>query len=143
MASSEYYYFPLKPADLIQKKEHPRIPLRESVSREIHLITITHFGEFKPDESFGCEIWEFDFENMTNSQLFKEQIKKSLKQTIEKHEPRLSQVRVDIQIQQIEFRVVNRRTKSRITLKVDGVLTKTNEPFTYSENFFIGPLSYY
>lgn len=143
MTSSEYYHFPLKPADLIQKKEHPRIPLRESVSREIHLIAITHFGEFKPDESFGCEIWEFDFENMTNSQLFKEQIKKSLKQTIEKHEPRLSQVRIDIQIQQVEFRVVNRRTKNRITLKVDGVLTKTNEPFTYSENFFIGPLSYY
>jgi phage baseplate assembly protein W len=143
MASLEYYQFPLKPDDLIQKKEHPRIPLRDSVSRVIHLITITHFGEFKADESFGCEIWEFDFENVTNSQLFKEQIKNSLMQTIAKHETRLSQIRVDIQVQQVEFRVLNRRTKSRISLKVDGVLTKTNETFTYSEAFFIGPLSYY
>jgi hypothetical protein len=46
-------------------------------------------------------------------------------------------------VQQVEFRVVNRRTKSRITLKVDGVLAMTNEPFTYNEFFFIGPLSYY
>lgn len=140
---TDYYYFPLRPGDLMQKKEHPKCSLNESISRVIHLIAVTHFGEFKADESFGCEIWEFDFENVTNSQLFKEEIKKSLKQTIEKHEPRLSQVRIDIQMQQVEVRIVNRRTKSRIILKVDGVITKTNEPFSYSENFFIGPLSYY
>jgi phage baseplate assembly protein W len=141
--NAEYYYFPIKPLDLIQKKEHPRISLKDSVSRVIHLITITHFGEFKPDESLGCEIWDFDFDNITNYQLFKEKVKKSLTQSIEKYEPRLSQIRIDIQIQQVETRVQNRRTKSQITLKVDGTLTKTNEPYSYSENFFIGPLSYY
>jgi phage baseplate assembly protein W len=141
--NAEYYYFPIKPLDLIQKKEHPRISLKDSVSRVIHLITITHFGEFKPDESLGCEIWDFDFDNITNYQLFKEKIKKSLIQSIEKYEPRLSQIRIDIQIQQVEIRVQNRRTKSQITLKVDGTLTRTNEPYSYTENFFIGPLSYY
>jgi phage baseplate assembly protein W len=140
---SEYYYFPLKPVELIQKREHPRISLKDSVSRVIHLITITHFGEYKPDESLGCEIWDFDFDNITNYQLFKEQIKKSFLRTFEKYEPRLSQIKIDIQIQQVEIRVKNRRTKSQITLKVDGVLTKTNEPYSYTENFFIGPLSYY
>ena len=141
--TSEYYNFPLKTADLIQKKEHPHISLRESVSRMIHMVTITHFGEYKPDESLGCEIWDYDFENITNDQLFKEEIKKSFLRTIGKYEPRLSQVRVDIQVQQVEIKVTNRRTKSQITLRVDGVLTKTNEPFSYMENFFIGPLSYY
>jgi phage baseplate assembly protein W len=143
MASAEYYYFPLKPDDLIQKKEHPRITLKESISRMIHLITITRFGEYKADESLGCEIWESDFENVTNSQLFKEQVKNSLMETITAHEPRISQLKIDIQLQQVEVMVKNRRTKSRITLKVDGVLKKTNEPFSYNENFFIGPLSYY
>jgi phage baseplate assembly protein W len=143
MASAEYYYFPLKPDDLIQKKEHPRISLKESVSKMIHLITITHFGEYKADESLGCEIWESDFENVTNSQLFKEQVKTSLMQTIVAHEPRISRIKIDIQVQQVELMVKNRRTKSKVTLKVDGVLKKTNEPFSYSEYFFIGPLSYY
>lgn len=141
--STGYYNFPLKPADLIQKKEHQRISLKDSVSQVIHMITITHFGEYKPDESLGCEIWDFDFDNITNYQLFKEQVKKSLLQTIEKYEPRLTQVRIDIQLQQVEFRVQNRRTKSQITLKVDGVLARTNESYSYTENFFIGPLSYY
>lgn len=141
--STGYYYFPLKPADLIQKKEHLRISLKDSVSQVIHMIIITHFGEYKPDESLGCEIWDFDFDNITNYELFKEQVKKSFLQTIEKNEPRLSQVRIDIQIQQVEIMVQNRRTKSQITLKVEGVLIKTNEPYSYIENFYIGPLSYY
>ena len=141
--SAEFYCIPIKPADLIQKKEHRRISLRDSVSQVIHMITITHFGEYKPDESLGCEIWDFDFENITNYQLFKEQVKKSFLKTLEKYEPRLSQLRVEIQIQQVEFRVQNRRTKSQIKLQVDGVLTKTNELYSYTENFFIGPLSYY
>ncbi len=143
MASAEYYYFPLNPVDLIQKKEHPRISLKESVSRMIHLITITRFGEYKADESLGCEIWESDFENVTNSQLFKEQVRNSLMQTIAEHEPRISQLKIDIQVQQVDVIVKNRRTKSRITMKVEGVLKKTNEPFSYNENFFIGPLSDY
>ena len=127
----------------MQRKEHPRIPFQDSVAQMIHLITLTHFGEFKPDESLGCEIWEFDFDNITNYQLFKEQIRTSLIECITNHEPRISQVRIDVDIQQVEIRVQNKRTKSRITLKINGVLTKTNEPFFYTDNFFIGPLSYY
>jgi len=139
---SEYYRLPINFSDAIAKKEPERCSLSESVAYMCHLITSSHFGEFKHDNSFGCEIWEHDFENIFNSQLYKEQLKKSIQQTIEIHEPRLSGVRADIQIEQIESRVGNRRTKSRIRLQINGSLTKTNESFTFKEQFFIGPLSY-
>jgi hypothetical protein len=138
----EYYSLPLKPADLIEKKEHPRCTLHESVAAMVHLINTSQFGEFKYDNSFGCEIWEHDFENIVNAQLYKDQLLKSIQQTIGMHEPRLSNVRIGIQIEQIESRVGNRRIKSRISLRVKGSLTVTNEPFVYSEQFFVGPLSY-
>jgi phage baseplate assembly protein W len=143
MIKTEYYDFPLRPADLMQKKEQPRVPVKDSVARMIHLITVTHYGEYKFDQSLGCEIWDFDFVNITNYQLFKENIRNSLMQTIARYEPRLSSVRVDVQMQQVEIRIMNRRTKAQINLKVEGVLSMTNEPFLYQENFFIGPLSYY
>ncbi|MCK4746834.1 MAG: GPW/gp25 family protein [Bacteroidales bacterium] len=139
---SDYYSLPLNLSDLIGKKESRRCSLSESVSYMCQLITTSRFGEFKHDNSFGCEIWEHDFENIFNTQLYKDQLKKSIQQTIEKHEPRLSDVRADIQIEQIESRVGNRRTKSRIRLQINGSLTRTNEPFTFNEQFFIGPLSY-
>ncbi|MCX6252201.1 MAG: GPW/gp25 family protein [Bacteroidetes bacterium] len=141
--TSEFYHIPLHLGEIPFKKESPRCTLKESVARMIHLIAITNYGEYKPDETFGCEIWEFDFENISNSQLFKEQLMKSLKGNIEKHETRLSNVRVNIQLEQVEVMVTNRRTKSRITLSVEGILSRTNEPFYHTERFFLGPLSYY
>ena len=138
----DYYNLPLQLVDLIEKKEHPRCTLNESVAMMIHLITTSHFGEYKHDDSFGCEIWEHDFENIGNTQLYKDQLRRSIKQTVETHEPRLSEVWVDIQIEQIESRVGNRRIKSRIRLHIKGSLSMTNEPFVFTEQFFIGPLSY-
>jgi len=127
---------------MIQQKEHPRCDLKNSIASMIHLITISHFGEYKHDERFGCEIWEHDFENISNTQIYKEQLRKSIQETIERYEPRLSIRRINIQMEQIEIRIGNRRTKSRISLHVKGSMIKTNEVFSYAEQFFIGPLSY-
>ena len=138
----KYYNLPLNLADIIEKKEHPKCTLYESVAMMIHLMTTSNFGEYKHDDSFGCEIWEHDFENIINTQLYKDQLRKSIQQTVETHEPRLTDIKVDIQIEQIESRVGNRRSKSRIRLNVNGRLSKTNEPFKYTEQFFVGPLSY-
>ena len=140
---SDYYSLPLQLNLISQKKEHPKCSLAESVAEMLRLISITYFGECKHDESFGCEIWEHDFENIANTQIYREQLVHSIKHTIEKQEPRITNVRVDVQIEQIDYKLFQRRIKSRITLKVLGTLVLTNESFTYKDQFFIGPLSYY
>ena len=138
----DYFTIPLKLEELIEKNEHPRCTLGESVAMMCQLITTSQFGEYKHDNSFGCEIWEHDFENIVNTQLYKDQLKKSIKETIKKHEPRLTDVTVDIQMEQIESRVGGKRIKSRISLHVEGILALTNESFSFNEQFFVGPLSY-
>lgn len=142
MMISDYYKLPFQPTALMNKKEHPKCSLAESVAGLVHLIAITNFGEYKHDESFGCEIWEHDFENIANTQIFREKLRSSIQKTIEKYEPRLTNLKVGIQIDQIDYRVIHRRIKSRIRLKIDANLTMTNEFFTYTDQFFIGPLSY-
>ena len=139
---TDYYKFPLQPERLMNKKEHPKCSLPDSVAGLIHLIAVTNFGEYKHDNTFGCEVWEHDFENISNSQIYREKLRSSIQETIEKHEPRLTNVKVGILIDQIDYRMVQRRIKSRIRLKVDASLTLTNESFTYTDQFFIGPLSY-
>lgn len=140
---NEYYKLPLRLGDVSRKKEHNKCALAESVSGMVHLIAITYFGECKHDESFGCEIWEHDFENISNSQAYREKLIKSIQATIEKQEKRLGNISVDIQIEQVDYSAFQRRIKSRIKLKVTGQLTATNEPFLHNDEFFIGPLSYY
>jgi len=139
----EYYKLPLKSGDLCRGKEIPKCSLSDSVAQIIHLIATTGFGECKYNQSFGCEIWELDFENIINSQLYREKLRKSIQRTIETHEPRISSAKVDIQMEQIDYMMFNRKIKSRIRVKIIGMLAKTNEPFNYTDQFFIGPLSYY
>jgi phage baseplate assembly protein W len=140
---NEFYRIPLQLGKVTRKKEIPKCSLPDSVAQMIHLIVTTGFGECKHNPSFGCEIWEKDFENIANSQLYREILRKSIQNTLDKQEHRLTGIRVDIQIEQVDYRMFNRRTKSRIKVKISGMLTKTNEPFSFSDQFFIGPLSYY
>ena len=140
---NNYYKLPLQFGDVSQKKEHRKCSLAESVAEMVHLIAITNVGECKHDESFGCEIWEHDFENISNSQEYREKLIKSVQATIQKQEKRLCNITVDIQIEQVDYSAFQRRIKSRIKLKVQGQLTSTNEQFIHNDEFFIGPLSYY
>jgi hypothetical protein len=138
-----YYNMPLSLGDVMRKKELGRVSLRESISAWLHLLLVSHFGEYKEDETFGCQIWEHDFENITNSQKFREDLQKAILKSVSHHEPRLADVRMDLQIEQAEVLVGNRRIKIRIGMKIFGRIRKTNEPFMHSESFFIGPLSYF
>jgi len=141
--TNAYYALPLNLGDIIRKKEQPGISLKESISAWIHLLLVTHYGEYKHDELFGCEIWEHDFENISSPHKFKDDVQKAVLQTLSLQEPRLSDIRLDLQIEQVEIILQNRRVKIRIGIRITGTVRKTNEPFVHLESFFIGPLSYF
>jgi len=140
---TQYFKLPLNFSDAVQQKELRKCSLHESVTGMVHLIAVTYFGECKHDETFGCEIWEHDFENISNPQQFREKLIRSVRATIEKQEKRLTNIQVDIQLDQIDIMMAMRRVKSRISLRVKGTLVATNESFSHHDQFFIGPLSYY
>lgn len=135
---------PVRFGAIIRKAETHRVDLKQSIHNMIHLILTTSYGEVKHDPFFGCEIWQFDFENIYNPHAFKEDLKRSLQNSIRKNEKRLSRVSVDLQIEQMEIltRIKNKRIKTRILVLVSGLIEKTNEEFVHQEVFFIGPLSY-
>jgi predicted component of type VI protein secretion system len=141
--SEQYYPPPLNLGEVMRQREMPRINLRESISRWLHILFVTRYGECKHDETFGCQIWEHDFENISNIQKFKEELTRSIIASVISHEPRLADVKAEIQVEQVEYVVKNRRIKIRIGIRVRGTIRKTNEPFVHLENFFVGPLSYF
>ncbi|HEX3006743.1 MAG TPA: GPW/gp25 family protein [Bacteroidales bacterium] len=138
-----YLQIPLKTQLITQQKELDLCSLSESVAGMIHLIATTHFGENKHDITFGNELWDYDFENIDNVQAFKEKLAGSLRETIIGHEKRLSDVRVNINFEQVITKALNRRVKQKIEINVEGILIKTNEEFKHTEMFYMGPLSYY
>ena len=141
---TSFLNIPVNFKDIKQKGEVPRISVNNSIHNMIHLIVTTTFGEMRHEPSFGCDLWKFDFENIYNLPSFKEELKKSLRNSILNNEKRLVSINVDLQVEQIEVptKVSNRRIKIRIIFSVNGIIEKTNEFFTHRDKFYIGPLSY-
>jgi phage baseplate assembly protein W len=140
----QYYQLPLQAAAIMSRQEHAKCSLRHSVAQQLHLLITTAFGEVPAEESFGCNIWDHDFDNLTSSSKLKEMIRQSLLMAIQLHEKRLINIQIEVQVRQEEMMAGprSRQVKKRMDISVLGVVHITNEPFHYKDSFFIGPLSY-
>jgi len=128
---------------MMERQEHPKCSLQQSIMQHLHLLLTTAFGEFPGETGFGCSIWDNDFDNLTSPHKTKELIRQSLLQSIKEHEKRLGNVRVELIIRQEELPDGNGiRVKKRIEITITGTIQLTNEKFGYKDSFFIGPLSY-
>jgi len=139
-----YYTLPINFSSLIEKGDHVKCGLKESIMHYIHLITTTYLGECRFDASFGCSIWEYDFDNSMSDLNLRENLGRSLDHALGKNEKRLTDIEVHIEITQsdISLEQTAKRLKKRVDIKINATLKKTNEHFMYSEYFFLGPLSY-
>lgn len=140
----EYFTLPLSLDDVMRKKKLKKCTPQQSVIQHLHLLLTTGFGEFPGDESFGCGIWDHEFDNVSSAHKIKEIIRQSLLQSIQRKEKRLGNVRVELTIIQEELPEIGRSKsiKKRIDITVTGVLQLTNERLQFRDSFFIGPLSY-
>ncbi|MDH7446799.1 GPW/gp25 family protein [Aquimarina sp. 2201CG14-23] len=141
---TSYYKIPIDTFKIVKNKEIDNCDLKESIVGFIHLITTSYFGECTFDESFGCSIWNVDFDNLTSTNKLRNTITESLVESIVSQEKRLKKVNVEVSIEQEEFK--NRgslnRIKKRVDINVRGVVSRTNEQFSCLERFYIAPLSF-
>ncbi|MFP2997341.1 GPW/gp25 family protein [Spongiivirga sp. MCCC 1A20706] len=142
--ASNYYQIPLKAGKIIRNKELDKVSIKQSVVSFIHLITTSYFGECHFDESFGCSIWNVDFDNLTSTNKLRNIIADSLVESISGKETRLNRVKVDVKIEQEEFKNSSNlnRIRKRVDIKVNGMISQTSEPFSCLERFYIAPLSF-
>jgi phage baseplate assembly protein W len=139
----EFYSLPLNVERVMNKQEHPKCTMVQSVMQHLHLLLTTAFGGFPADERFGCGIWEYDFDNVTSTHKLKEWIRQSLLEVVRERETRLNNVRVEVTLRQEEVSISGGlRIKKKIDIIINGQLGLTNERLAYRDSFFVGPLSY-
>lgn len=140
-----FYQIPIKFSKLKQKnQELARCELTLSIRQNIYIIITSKFQEHRFDNTYGCELWEMDFELIANENLWLEKIRKSILQSVFKYERRLNDIDVNLRIlqEEQETRYNNVRSiKKKLEIKVDGKLVETGEPLNYNLNIFISPLS--
>lgn len=126
---------------LMLKKTHS---IKNSVDDFIELIITTHVGEYRYDEEFGFEIWDLEFENVQiekfNTHNYpKKNLERYLQLKIEKFEPRLKNVKVEILfVQRKKFK--GKKIKYFVDITVNGILINTtSEKYNRSFQFAMGP----
>ncbi len=140
-----YYTLPLRLDKVLKGESHEKCLLKDSLTQHIHLIITTSFGEMQHDESFGCSIWDTDFDNLTANNKIRENIKQSIQQAVTQYEERLEHVKVEIYIKEEELlsKINGRHVKKRLDIQLTGVIRLTSEKYFYQDHFYTGPLSYY
>ncbi len=141
--NKSYYKVPFDFKNFFEQKDLKRITLEESISQYISIIITTAFKEYKHDHNFGSEIWETDFDLLTNVNRLKEQIKTSLAVKIKSLEKRLSNISVNILLgESVVPNTTRTRLKKQLKIEVKGIIRKTNEPYYFTGMYYIAPLSY-
>jgi phage baseplate assembly protein W len=105
--------------------------LEESIREFIGLIINTRPGNFRYDKEFGCHIWDQEFQIIKRGR-FKEDVQKAVQEGIEKFEPRLKTLKVEISVR--GFEEVSQERKV-VEIWVRGVVRATER--TFEENYEI------
>jgi phage baseplate assembly protein W len=142
---AKLYQMPLDFGTLMKRnRELAACNLGTSIAQNIFLIISSKYNEHRFDPHYGCEIWEKDFETITNPLLWQEQVNSSIVQSLKNYEHRLESIYVDTVITEQPYRnpVTNVHSiKKKIIVNVKGVIKATGEPFSYSPQLFLSPIS--
>ena len=139
-----YYKIPFQLSGLLEGNELPTCDLRDSITKNLELIIMRRFGEHRNDPSFGCEIWDLDFELIVSENKWEEKLRQSLLKSITTHEHRLSNVQLGVAITEIEkphFFKQYVEIKKRVDIQLTGTIHKTGETFAFGNSLFLSPLS--
>jgi len=140
-----YYDLPLKVKNLMSfKNDLKTCDLRQSIAQNIFLIITTKFNENRFDESYGCKIWDMDFELVFNENIWLETIRKSISSSIVKHETRLCDISVEIDTKMDETITTIHNTKSvkkMLVVFVKASIGETGEYFSFNTSIYLSPLS--
>ena len=103
----------------------------------------TVFGECKFDETYGCELWDTDFDLLKSDDELKVFVAKSLKNSIIQHEKRIFLQDIEIKISEQNLGEINKkRIKKKVLVSERAIVLETNRPFVYDFSYFVSPLSY-
>lgn len=138
-----YYQAPFDFKRFFEKKELRKLSVRDSISQFISVIITTYFEEYTYDEEFGSEIWETDFDLLVNANVLKEQIKYSLTDQIVRYEKRLTNIDLNVELMERLSNNSNKvRLKKYLLITITGTIIKTDEPFGFTGDYYLAPLSY-
>ena len=116
----------------------------ESIDQNIELLIKTCPGEHKFNKSYGCRIWDMDFERIVSRKKWEEDFTTYIQESVTTFEQRLKDVSVGIEIMEVaheDYVMKTTAIKKKVEVTIRGILVSGNEPCIFKYKLFLGPLS--
>lgn len=127
-----------------RNQELPTCDLRKSIAQNIFLIISSRFNEHRFDRTYGCELWDRDFELISNRLVWQDQVSQSIVRSLAEHEPRLEGIGVETEVTEEPYQHPVSRVKvikKRLSVSVKGRIRDTGEQFAFATQLFLSPIS--
>jgi hypothetical protein len=149
----DFYGF-FQKIELSRNKKHLRISpelekvatLRKSIDEFLELLVFTHPGECKFAYDFGFSFWENEFRNLTietfnNSEEPRKRFEDNLKNAIQKYEPNLTDVKVEILLSDEQLVIRKYSIRFFVVIIIYGNIKGIQkEPYKKNIVFSVGPV---
>lgn len=146
MSSSTYYKLPIRFDSVFDEYAKPMDTCNEivSIDQYIELLLTTCPGEHKFDKTFGCRIWEMDFERVASRKKWIDDFTAYVLEAVVAFEKRLKDVSVNISIRDVtreDYTMQTTAIKQEVMVYIDSRLVSNNDPCKFSYALYLGPLS--
>lgn len=142
-----YYKLPIRFNSIFEEESDDIMPMcneMESIDQHIELLITTCPGEHKFNKSYGCLIWDMDFERVVARQRWEDDFTTYITNSINDFETRLKDVYVSIEIMEVTREDTITKTtaiKKKVIVRTTGILSSTGDKCGFKHILFLGPLS--
>lgn len=140
----KYIKLPINFSDLVNGKSGQVCSYEESIAQYLMMMITSRYGEVVSRADFGSAIWELEFNQLVKVYEWEEQVQRSLEDTIAKYEPRLSDLKIDVVLDQIDLDLnvdEPSQVRKQASISVEGKIKHSGTRFTFNTQLLVSPLS--
>lgn len=141
----KYIKLPINFSDLVNGNSRAECSYEESIAQYLMMMITSRYGEVVSRSDFGSAIWELEFNQIVRVYEWEEQVQKSLEDTIAKYENRLSDIKIDVSLSQIDtdlnYSEGTTQVRKQATISVEAKIKHSGTRFTFNTQLLVSPLS--
>ena len=140
----KYYKVPINFERLGEQSPLQSCSLGESISQNLFTLICTRKGEVPSDPEYGSNLWELEFQRIVDKVKWEDSVYSSLYDLIEKYEPRIYQVSIHVNLEEVEVNYHFREypeVKSQANITITAKVKHTDENFRFSTELYISPMA--
>ena len=141
---SRYLELPINFERLCSGNRLDELSYDYSIAQNIYTILITESGELTFDPDYGTKIWEYDFTISSFTSEWKDQVTKTIEESVERYVSQMENIRVDVVVLDEQFSdsiKKSQRVKKKLVVTVKGELCTTKQERIFTQSLYLSPIT--